>query len=153
MPDDKKGVALAALTARRIVDALGGRAALRARTVEDLRACIQEGLPFRSFEAMRARYGLESGLVTRILDIPPRTLARRKAAARFPASESDRLVRMARMAALAEEVLGDAEKAGRWLQRPNRALGGETPLGHLATELGTRQVEDVLGRIAHGMVG
>jgi putative toxin-antitoxin system antitoxin component (TIGR02293 family) len=114
---------------------------------------VQEGLPFVSFEAMRARYGLASGVVTRILDIPPRTLARRRAAACFPAGESDRLARLARAAALAEEVLGDAEKAGRWLQRPNRALGGATPLGHLATELGARQVEDVLGRIAHGVIG
>jgi putative toxin-antitoxin system antitoxin component (TIGR02293 family) len=143
-----------ALTAHRLVDALGGRAALReARTVEDVRALIQEGLPFRSYEAMRARYGLDAATVTRVLDIPPRTLARRKAAARFPASESDRLARLARIAALAEEVLGDATKAGRWLQRPNRALAGETPLAHLATELGSRQVEDVLGRIAHGVVG
>ena len=145
---------MAAVTAQRIVDALGGRSTLReARTMEDVRARIQEGLPFRSFEAMRARYGLEAGVVTRILDIPPRTLARRKAAARFPASESDRLARLARIAALAEEVLGDAEKAGHWLQRPNRALAGEAPLGHLATELGAREVEDVLGRIAHGVIG
>jgi putative toxin-antitoxin system antitoxin component (TIGR02293 family) len=55
------------------------------------------------------------------------------------------------VAALAEDVLGSKEKAGRWLQRPNRALGGATPLEHLATEIGTREVETVLGRTAHGV--
>lgn len=154
LPDDSEEDPLPALTAQRIVEALGGRSALKeARTVDDLRDRVAEGLPFRSFEAMRQRYGLDALVLTRILEIPPRTLARRKAADRFPATESDRLVRLARIAALAEEVLGDADKAGRWLQKPNRALGGQVPLGQLGTELGGRQVEDVLGRIAHGVAG
>ena len=49
------------------------------------------------------------------------------------------------------EVLGSQEEASRWLDTPNRALGGRTPLELLDTDLGSRQVEDVLGRIAHGV--
>ena len=75
-------------------------------------------------------------------------------AARTPGGRrvSDRLVRMAHIAALAQDVLGQREKAGRWLQKPNRVLGGSTPLEHLDTELGARQVEQILGRIAHGVL-
>jgi putative toxin-antitoxin system antitoxin component (TIGR02293 family) len=53
---------------------------------------------------------------------------------------------------LAKCYLGDDETARRWLRRPNRALGGRTPLESLDTELGARLVENVLGRIAYGGV-
>ena len=42
--------------------------------------------------------------------------------------------------------------AARWLRRPNRALNGELPIDLLDTDVGARQIEDVLGRIAHGVV-
>jgi len=37
-----------------------------------------------------------------------------------------------------------------WLKRPNRALGGLAPVAAIDTELGARQVENILGRIAYG---
>lgn len=86
-----------------------------------------------------------------VLAIPLRTLTRRKAERRLRPEESDRLVRLARILAQAVDVLGSTEKASQWLQRPNRALGGETPLSLLDTDLGSRQVEEVLGRIEHGV--
>ena len=46
---------------------------------------------------------------------------------------------------------GDVEKAARWLQRPNRALGGKQPLQCLDTDLGAPQVETILHRLAHGV--
>jgi len=52
--------------------------------------------------------------------------------------------------ALANEYLGGQEQATRWLKRPNRALGGVAPIDAIDTELGARQVENVLGRIAYG---
>ena len=54
--------------------------------------------------------------------------------------------------ALAKHYFGDGPKATRWLRRPNRALGGSTPLELVDTELGARTVENVLGRIAYGGV-
>ena len=44
------------------------------------------------------------------------------------------------------------DKASTWLRRPNRALNNERPLRLLDTDVGARQVEDILGRIAHGVV-
>jgi putative toxin-antitoxin system antitoxin component (TIGR02293 family) len=65
--------------------------------------------------------------------------------------ETDRLSRLAGVAARAAEVLGSTEKAAHWLQRPNRALGGRVPLELLDTDAGTQQVAEVLGRIEHGV--
>ncbi len=69
---------------------------------------------------------------------------------RFARFESDRLYRLARVLALARESLGDEARATRWLKRTKRALGGVAPIAAIDTELGARQVENLLGRIAYG---
>ncbi|BCO31172.1 hypothetical protein TspCOW1_12750 [Thiohalobacter sp. COW1] len=51
----------------------------------------------------------------------------------------------------ADEVLGEAEKAARWLRKPNRALNGEAPLSRLATREGIQQVEALLEIISEGI--
>jgi putative toxin-antitoxin system antitoxin component (TIGR02293 family) len=48
-------------------------------------------------------------------------------------------------------MLGDKPTAVQWLLTPNRALGGERPLDRLDTDIGAREVEDILGRIAYGV--
>jgi len=75
-------------------------------------------------------------------------LQRRRSGGRLAPFESDRLYRLARIVALAQESLGSHERAVHWLNHPNRALGSVAPVTTLDTELGARQVENVLGRIA-----
>jgi putative toxin-antitoxin system antitoxin component (TIGR02293 family) len=48
-------------------------------------------------------------------------------------------------------MIGNAEKAAQWLRTPNRALGGEVPIDQLDTDLGSKEVENILGRIAYGV--
>ncbi|MGH9525263.1 MAG: type II RES/Xre toxin-antitoxin system antitoxin, partial [Terriglobales bacterium] len=84
------------------------------------------------------------------LDLSARSLQRRRHEGRLARYESDRLYRLARTVALAKHYVGDEESALRWLKRPNRALGGRTPLALVDTELGARSVENILGRIAYG---
>lgn len=96
-------------------------------------------------------FGLSSKDLGAVLAVPERTLARRKRQRRLRPDESDRLVRLARIAAHAEDVLGSREKASAWLHEPNRALGNDAPVTRLDTDLGVRQVDSVLGRIAHGV--
>jgi len=59
--------------------------------------------------------------------------------------------RMARIIALATEILGDRKKASSWLQTPNRALNGKVPLDEIETDTGYQSVEEVLYAIGHGM--
>jgi len=59
--------------------------------------------------------------------------------------------RMERIAALAEQVFGDREKARRWLRRPRRTLQGQTARSQLASDSGAQIVEDMLRRIQQGM--
>jgi len=64
---------------------------------------------------------------------------------------SDEARRAERLSALAERVFGDAQKARRWLRQANGALNGATPLTYLASEAGTRKIEDMLHQIDHGI--
>ena len=52
-----------------------------------------------------------------------------------------------------EDVLGTRAKASAWLHTDNRSLGGATPLSRLDTDLGAEEVESVLLRLSHGVVG
>jgi putative toxin-antitoxin system antitoxin component (TIGR02293 family) len=85
------------------------------------------------------------------LVVPKRTYARRvKRREPLTVEETDRAVRLVRVAELAERIFGDKAKAHRWLRKPKRALSQATPLTYLASEAGARLVEDMLYRIDYG---
>ncbi|HSL82600.1 MAG TPA: MbcA/ParS/Xre antitoxin family protein [Thermoanaerobaculia bacterium] len=65
---------------------------------------------------------------------------------------SERLERLARMTALAEEVWEDAELAHEFLTSPQPQLGGASPADLARSDLGTRQVEELLRRIEHSLL-
>jgi putative toxin-antitoxin system antitoxin component (TIGR02293 family) len=69
----------------------------------------------------------------------------------YASGGGDSMRATAQIAVQASEVLGGKEQAARWLHTPNRALSGQMPLELLDTDLGSRQVEEVLGRIEHGV--
>ena len=86
------------------------------------------------------------------LVMPRRTLNHRiKKGERLTREESDRVARVARIVATAEETFGNREKASRWLHKPKRGFSGQKPIDLLDTEEGARVVEDRLFRIAHGL--
>jgi len=137
-----------------LVEALGGRKVLKRRitNLDELREAVKAGLPYASLEAFIGKFGLARDEAAAALHLPQRTIARRKKERKLQADESDRLLRLARVSAQAAETLGSEEMAARWLRRPNRALGNQTPLDLIDTDIGARQVEEVLGRIEHGII-
>jgi putative toxin-antitoxin system antitoxin component (TIGR02293 family) len=114
---------------------------------------IMRGLPRSAAAAVRRRLGLTEEELAAGLGISAKTLQRqaKDAAARLKPVQGDRLYRLARVAAFAEEVLEDPDRAHRWLREPQRGLGNRVPLELLRTEAGAREVEDLLGRIEHGV--
>ena len=135
-----------------LVKALGGQRVFKRRiaNLDELREAVKTGLPYASLETVLDKIGLAREEAAAVLHLPQRTIARRKKEQRLQADESDRVFRLARIGALAETTLGNDEKAARWLRRPNRALGNRPPLDLVDSDIGARQVEEVLGRIAHG---
>lgn len=138
-----------------ITNLLGGPQTLgrSVRTPEELLAMVRAGFPYAALERVIEAMDLTRDEIEAVLALPARTLTRRKQARHLQAAESDRLLRLARVAAHAIVTLGDAGKAARWLHRPNRGLGHYAPIALLDTDLGTAQVDDALTRLEHGVVG
>jgi putative toxin-antitoxin system antitoxin component (TIGR02293 family) len=137
----------------RLVLLLGGRSSLGPSlptTVLALADRVSEGLPFKSFTNVVNELQVSELELNKYFHLAPRTLARRKTAHRLSAGESERLVRLARVATRAEEVLGSMNKARIWMRTANRALGGASPFERLANDLGLEAVLDLLGRIEDG---
>jgi len=132
---------------------LGGPESL-GRAVEtefDLVRLVRSGLPLAAIDTVIAHGVLSRSEVEQLI-IPRRTLQHRKQRGEpLTTDESDKLARVVRVAALAEDTFQSDDKAHGWLRDPNRALGGERPIDLLETEGGARLVEQILGRIAHGV--
>lgn len=138
-----------------VVAVLGGQRALglAVHNQLDLADLIASGIPRRAAESLRQRLHITEQELASSLGVSAKTLQR--AGARRPArltpAQGDRLYRLARIVAMAEEVFEDTERAYRWLREPQRGLGGRVPLDLLTTEAGAREVEDLLGRIEYGV--
>src|SRR5580693_1152411 len=85
------------------------------------------------------------------LVLPRKTLSHRRILGSLTPDQSDRLSRVLRQINNAEATFDDKAKAHAWLRRPTSLLDGEAPLDRLDTDFGTRQVEELLGRIAYGL--
>lgn len=135
-----------------VMKELGGRTVLgrNVSTQRDLCQAIRDGFPPAVVEELTRASGLTVKELADALDLSTRSLQRRRRSGRLARFESDRLYRLARIVALAQQSLGDREAVARWLKRSNRALGNVAPISNVDTELGARQVENVLGRIAYG---
>lgn len=124
---------------------------LRARTQREVIKEIREGLPVGSLHELEKQLGLSRATIASLLRLPASTFARRLSKRRLPTVESETLYRIARIYAMAVDVLGSEAKARAWLEKQNVGLGGVKPLTLLDTEEGGRAVEDALGRTAHGV--
>ena len=136
----------------RIQELFGGEPVTGRLTNElDMVRLVRSGLPPVALENFLAATRLQYPAIEAYV-MPRRTFNRRRdAGQRLEPAESDRLVRVARLVAAAEETLGDREHAMIWLERPNRALDGQAPLSLADTDLGAQGVERLLGQIAHGL--
>jgi putative toxin-antitoxin system antitoxin component (TIGR02293 family) len=113
---------------------------------------VREGIPYSSWEQFLQSTGLTKEAASRLVQITPRTLARRKEEGRLQPDESDRLLRAARIFSQALGLFeGDEAAARRWLTDPQPALGGSTPWEYAASEIGAREVENLIGRLEHGI--
>jgi len=138
-----------------VVNVLGGTRVVgrSVRSPEDLTERLRRGLPFAALTAVMEQYGISRDALCTILHLSARNFLRRKEQRRLSPDESDRLYRLARVIAHANRVFEDPEESADWIQSPNTALGKQQPLTLLDTDIGVQQVDQVLGRIEHGIVG
>ena len=120
--------------------------------LSDLISVVHGGLSTSVLDRLAAHLNVPLQELTSTIGIADRTLARRRAAGKLSSEESERALRIAN---LFEQALvlfaGDSAAAGEWLRLPKKALNGASPLQYSATELGARVVENLIGRIEHGV--
>lgn len=123
-------------------------------SIEQSVATVHKHLTYGKIERMRKRLKLERTYVVKVLEVSASTYERNLAdkssvAAKPPVTE--RALRLARIVALAEQVLEDAGAARQWLAQPQPGLGGRAPDALLSSEFGAREVEALLQRIDAGV--
>lgn len=127
---------------------LGIRSSLKSDA--DLVALVEERLPVASISALMEHGILEKEIYSVI--VPRRTLQHRRARREdLSREESDRAVRLARLTALTEKIFGDLKEGMLWLRSPKKCFRRRTPFDMMATETGSRLVEEVLYQIDEGM--
>ena len=147
----------AMLEAETVIKLLGVETAInqtsqQSDTTHKLTRMVRQGLPPSAAEHIAEYYGLSYQQVSELIGISIRTLERhRRENKPLSPVQSDRLLRYARVAARTEAVFENTWAAQNWLKRANPALGGEIPMYLLDTEMGAKQVDDVLVRIEYGV--
>lgn len=112
---------------------------------------IDVGLPVRELEELQATLEVPMDKLAPKLGISIATIQRRKQQGRLEPGESDRVLRFARLMGKAVAVFGSEQDARQWLNSPQFGLGGAVPLDYAKTEVGAREVENLLGRIEYGV--
>ena len=133
--------------------ALPGRVlGLRAQSSSDLIRQVERGFRYDLLRSLETHSGINITEIAALIGIPERTLARRRAAGRLTSDESERLLRVSAIYEKALELFeGDGKAALNWLNTPKRAFNEQTPLVYSRTELGAREVENLIGRLEHGV--
>jgi putative toxin-antitoxin system antitoxin component (TIGR02293 family) len=120
------------------------------RSEFDLAEIVENGLPTESL-ALLKQQGLSFTEISEIV-ISPRTLKHRRARGEHLShEETDRMVRVARIVALADDIFGDHSKALLWLRTEDDRIGGRRPLSMLQTDAGGRLIESMLWQIDEGI--
>lgn len=119
------------------------------RSDRDLARLVDERLPLTSVESL-SHHGMSDEEIYTFI-VPRRTLVHRRSRREaLTHDESDRAVRIARIASLAEEIFGNDAKAARWLRKTKTRFDGRSPLEMLRTEAGARLVEELLLQLDFG---
>lgn len=112
---------------------------------------VKKGFQYNELESLREKLDVPLNTLAAGIRVNERTLARRKTEGRLTPEESERVYRMERLFSLAVDLLRDESRARAWFTSPKKALAGRTPLEYAETEVGAREVEDLIGRVRHGV--
>ena len=119
--------------------------------LEQLRLAADGGLPVDAVKVLQAelkRFGVRrpSDFVNKI--VPRATRQRRE---RLHPHEGEAVLRVASLIALAVYVWGEEKLAAEFLTTPHMLLGRRIPIDLALSEVGTRQVEDILWGLHYGL--
>ncbi|GAB3947776.1 hypothetical protein GCM10028805_20630 [Spirosoma harenae] len=112
----------------------------------------RQGLTRSEVDDIAALVGLTDKEMAYALNMTPRNLHRLKADQRFGVDASERLLLLKNLLVHALDTFeGRKSTVLTWLRTPIRELSNQTPIQLLDTVTGFGLVDDVLGRLDHGL--
>lgn len=121
-------------------------------TVAELISLILSGIPWVRVESFLRATGFTQQELADFLAVPLRTLARRREAGRLSPEDSERFNRLSEIWKATSKLFnGDRDATRSWLVSPVRGLNNFTPMEFARTEVGGREVLNLLGRLEHGV--
>lgn len=122
------------------------------RPLQEQIRTLERGLPSTTLAEIAKVLGLSKARIVEGLKLVQRTITEReKKRARFSPTESERLYRIVRIRSLARDVFSTDLAVADWMSAPDETLGKRSPLEMLATDLGARQVENLICAMIHGV--
>ena len=118
---------------------------------DELIEALSNGLPAPLARELAKSLGLTLDDMAGLLRVNPRTFQRRLDDGVLSLGESERLWELSKLFHRAVHVLESEAAVLHWFKNPIRALGGATPLAYARTAVGLRELENILGRIEHGV--
>ena len=134
-------------TASRLV---GIKASARKERISFSDLAIQ-GLKKSAVDHFLKESKLRPSIFYRYLDITPRALGNYRANQALRLYLTDRILDLAKLYAHGMIVFGSTDNFNYWLNAPSIDLQGEKPIDLIHSRHGLDLVDDVLGRIEHGI--
>lgn len=114
---------------------------------------IREGIPYSVFNIIQKRAPFTKHDWANALDLSVKSLHRyQQSNKRFKSIHSEKIIELAEVTELGNDVFGNSDKFKLWLDTPNFALGNLKPLELLKDSYGKEMVISELTRIEHGIL-
>ena len=111
----------------------------------------KQGITKTYLELFKKSSALDYSELASALSVTRATLLNKKGSQRFSEQLSERIVLLADLYAFGYDIFKDKDAFNHWMQAPNQALGGITPLSITDSLYGREEVKNVIGRIAYGV--
>ena len=137
-----------------IATVLGGKKAFRKRiqTRMDLVELSNTGVTKDALVHLSNYLNCSMKQMAALLPVTERTIQRYGPKKPFNRAVSEQILQIAEVAAKGSKVFGNKDKLLLWMNHPNKALSGKTPMSLLSSKFGADVVLDELGRIEHGVL-
>lgn len=110
-----------------------------------------EGISKSDFLSIVAVTGLNLTEFSSFLPVNKRTIEKVKDRELLSPAVSDRVLQIASLYRIGENVFGELSMFREWMQSPLIALGGKKPIAFMTNDTGISIIRDLLGRIEHGV--
>ena len=113
---------------------------------------LQQGLPYSAVNCFVRETGFTLDETGRGMGLNAEAIQRRKLKGVLGFPESERLHRLSRLFAKTVALFdGNRAAARKWLTTSKFLLGNAIPLEFAASEMGSREVESLIGRLEYGI--